>query len=218
VCSRPAAAGQRARPSTGLRHRLASVDERLVPLPSRLARSSRVPTLVFVAGALAVQCLALGTFAPPAPARAGQTPAKAVVAVEAGAPPVVRAVALSRSLRTVLRKGLAVRYSVGEEVAGHFEVLLARSFARRIGLRGSPPRGLPRGAARQIVIGRALLVTIAGGRNTLRLPFGRASVARLRRAARLRRLHKVALTLRLVVRNAKTPVTTTLIRRFVLSA
>ena len=189
-----------------------------MPLYSRLARSSRGPTLVFVAGVLALQCLALGMFGPPAPARAGQAPAKVVLAVEAGAPPVVRAVALSRSLRTVLRKGLAVRYSVGEEVAGHFEVLLARSFAHRIGLRGSPPRGLPKGAAPQIVIGRALLVTIAGGRSTLKLRFGRASVARLRRAARLRRLHKVPLTLRLVVRNAKTPVTTSLLSRFILSA
>jgi hypothetical protein len=189
-----------------------------VPLHSAPARSSRLPTLVFVAGVLALQCLALGLFARPTPARAGQTPAKVVLAVEAGAPPVVRAVALSRSLRTVLRRGLAVRYSVGEEVAGHFEVLLARSFAHRIGLRGSPPRGLPGGAAPQIVIGRALLVTIAGGRSTLKLHFGRASVARLRRTARLRRLHKVPLTLRLVVRNAKTPVTTTLLSRFILSA
>jgi hypothetical protein len=177
-----------------------------------------VPTLVFVAGVLALPCLALGTLAPPARARAGQTPAKVVLAVDAGAPPVVRAVALSRSLRTVLHRGLAVRYSVGEEVAGHFEVLMARSFAHRIGLRGSPPRGLPRRAAPQIVIGRALLVTIAGGRSTLKLHFGRASVVRLRRAARLRRLHKVPLTLRLVVRNAKTPVTTTLLSRFILSA
>jgi hypothetical protein len=177
-----------------------------------------VPTLVFVVGLLALQCMALGMFAPSAPARVGQTPAKVVLAVEAGAPQVVRAVALSRSLRKVLRKGLVVRYSVPEEVAGHFEVLLARSFAHRIGLRGSPPRGLARGAAPQIVIGRALLVTIAGGRNTLKLHFGRASVARLRRAARLHRLRKVPLTLRLVVRNAKTPATTTLLSRFTLSA
>ena len=189
-----------------------------MPLYSRLARSSRVPTLVFVAGVLALQCLALGMLASTARARVGQTPARVASPMEAAAPPVVRAVALSRSLRTVLRKGLAVRYSVGEEVAGHFEVLLARSFAHRIGLRGSPPRGLPKGAAPQIVIGRALLVTIAGGRSTLKLHFGRASVARLRRAARLRRLHKVPLTLRLVVRNAKTPVTTTLLSRFILSA
>jgi hypothetical protein len=177
-----------------------------------------VPTLVVVAGLLALQCLALGMVAPSAPARVVQTPAKAVLAVEAGAPPVVRAVALSRSLRRVLHKGLVVRYAVHEEVAGHFEVLLARSFAHRIGLRGSPPRGLATGAAPQIVTGRALLVTIAGGRNTLKLHFGRASVARLRRAARLHQLRAVPLTLRLVVRNAKTPVTTTLLSRFILSA
>jgi hypothetical protein len=165
-----------------------------------------------------LQCLALDMFAAPARARVGQTPAKLELAVAPGAPPVVRAAALSRSLRRVLRKGLVVRYSVPEEVAGHFEVLLARSLARRIGLRGYPPRGLAAGAAPQVVIGRAPLVTIAGGRNTLRLHFGRTSVARLRRAERRHRLRKVPLTLRLVVRNAKSPATTMVSSHFTLSA
>ena len=189
-----------------------------MPPRRRLVPSGRVPTLVFVAGVLGLQCLALGMFARPARARVGQTPAKLALAVAPGAPPVVRAAALSRSLQRVLRKGLVVRYSVDEEVAGHFEVLLARSFARRIGLRGSPPRGLASGAAPQIVIARAPLVTIAPGRNTLKLHFGRASVVHLRRAARRHRLRKVPLTLRLVVRNTKTPVTTSLLSRFILSA
>jgi len=189
-----------------------------VPLRRRLLPSSRVPTLVLVAVVVGLQCLALDTFAAPARARVGHTPTKVGLAVAPGAPPVVRAAALSRSLRRVLRKGLVVRYSVGEEVAGHFEVLLERSFARRIGLRGSPPRGLATGVAAQIVIGRAPLVTIAGGRNTSRLHFGRASVSRLRRAARQHRLQKVPLTLRLVVRNAKSPATTTVLSRFTLFA
>jgi hypothetical protein len=177
-----------------------------------------VATLVTVAAVVGLQCLALDMFTAPARARVGQTPAKLALPVAPGAPPVVRAAALSRSLRRVLRKGLVVRYSVGEEVAGHFEVLLQSSLARRIGLRGSPPRGLATGAAAQVVIGRAPLVTIAGGRNTLRLHFDRSSVARLRRAARRHRLGKVPLTLRLVVRNAKSPAMTTVLSRFTLSA
>ena len=184
----------------------------------RLVPSSRVPTLVFIGGVLGLQCLALGMFAPLARARLRQTPAKLTLAVAPGAPPMVRAVALSRSLHRVLRKGLVVRYSVDEEVAGHFEVLLARSIARRIGLRGSPPRGLASGAAPQIVIARAPLVTIAPGRNTLRLHFGRASVVHLRRAARRHRLRKVPLTLRLVVRNTKSPAATSVLSSFVLFA
>ena len=125
---------------------------------------------------------------------------------------------VSRSLRRVLHKGLVVRYSVDEPVAGRFEVLLASSLARRIGLHGTPPRGLIGATAPQIVIGRALLETIAGGHSTLTLHFGRASVTRLRHAERVRRLHKVPLTLRVVVRNAKTPVTESLLGRFTLSA
>jgi hypothetical protein len=177
-----------------------------------------VATLVIVAGVVGLQCLALDMFAAPARARVGQTPAKLALPVAPGAPPVVRAAALSRSLRKVLRKGLVVRYSVSEEVAGHFEVLLKRSLARRIGLRGSPPRGLATDAVPQVVIATAPLVTIAGGRNTLKLHFGRASAARLRRAARGHRLRKVPLTLRLVVRNARSPATTTVLSRFTLSA
>jgi hypothetical protein len=216
VPGEPGSATERVR--AGLRHHLPQVDEGLVPLRRRLVPSSRVPTLVFLAGLLGLQLLALGVFAPPVRARVAQTPAKVALAIAPGAPPVVRASALSRSLRRVLRGGLVVRYSVDEEVAGHFEVLLARSFARRIGLRGSPPKGLAMGAAPQVVIGRAPLVTIAGGRSTLKLHFGSSSVARLRRAARRHRLRKVPLTLRLVVRNTKSPATTTMLSHFTLFA
>jgi hypothetical protein len=215
----PVARGdQRASPSTGLRHRRRPVDEGLVQRRRRLVPSSPVPTLALLAGVLGMQWLALGVLAPPAPARAGQTPATVALARAPGAPPVVRAVALSRSLHRVLRNGLVVRYAVDEEVAGHFEVLLARSLARRIGLRGSAPRGLAAGATPQVVIGRASLITIAGGRDTLKLHFGRASVVRLRRAARLHRLGRLPLTLRLVVRNTKSPASTAVLSHFTLSA
>ena len=110
--------------------------------------------------------------------------------------PVVAAAAVSRSLRGVLRHGLTVRYSVSEQVVGHFEVLLASSVARRLGLRGPAATGLAPGSAPQIVIGKAILVTTKGGRNTAIIQFTK------RTASRLATLRHVSLQLRLVVRNA----------------
>jgi PKD domain len=110
--------------------------------------------------------------------------------------PVVAAAAVSRSLRSVLRHGLTVRYSVSEQVVGHFEVLLASSVARRLGLRGPAATGLAPGSAPQIVIGKAILVTTTGGRNTAIIQFSK------RTASRLAKLGRVSLLLRLVVRNA----------------
>jgi hypothetical protein len=100
-----------------------------------------------------------------------------------------------------------VRYSVNEQVAGHFEVLLAASVARRIGLHGALATGLPAGSAPQIVIAKAVLVTTKGGRNTIKILFGKKT------AKLLHRLSKVSLTVRLVVRNgsAKNPTTTTVV-------
>ena len=46
--------------------------------------------------------------------------------ISSGAPagnPVAAAAVISHSLKTALKKGLSVRYSVNEQVAGHFEVL-----------------------------------------------------------------------------------------------
>ncbi len=102
---------------------------------------------------------------------------------------------VSRSLKSVLAGGLVVRYSVNEQVAGHFEVLLAASIARRIGLHGPLATGLAKGTPPQIVIARAILVTTKGGHNSLRIQFSKST------AKRLRRLGKVTLMLRLVVRN-----------------
>jgi hypothetical protein len=121
--------------------------------------------------------------------------------------PVATAATVSKSLAQVLRSGLVVRYSVNEQVAGRFEVLLASSIAKRIGLHGAPAAGLPQGAAPQIVIAKAILVTTKGGRNTIKILLGKTT------AARLRKLRKVSLMLRLIVRNASSqnPVGTTVI-------
>ncbi len=126
----------------------------------------------------------------------------------AGTTPIVNPAATasiaSRSLSSVLRNGLVIRYSVNERVTGHFEVLLASSLARRIGLHGSPATGLAKGTAPQTIIGRAILVTTAAGRNTVKIQFSKAT------AARLRRLHKPSLMLRLIVRNASARTATVL--------
>jgi PKD domain len=128
----------------------------------------------------------------------------------AGAPapvpgPVATAAVASRSLKTVLKSGLVVRYSVNEQVAGHFEVLLAASVARHIGLHGPVATGLAEGTPAQIVIAKAILVTTKGGHNTVKILFSKNT------AARLRRLHKVSLMVRLIVRNVspKSPASTT---------
>ncbi len=121
--------------------------------------------------------------------------------------PVATAGVLSRSLKHVLASGLVVRYSVNQQVAGRFEVLLATSIARRIGLHGPPATGLAKGAAPQIVIGKAILVTTKGGGSTVKILFGKKT------AARLHRLSRVSLMVRLVVRNAsaKSPATSTVV-------
>jgi PKD domain len=118
--------------------------------------------------------------------------------------PAATASIASRSLSSVLRNGLVIRYSVNERVTGRFEVLLATSLARRIGLHGSPATGLAKGTAPQTIIGRAILVTTAAGRNTVKIQFSKAT------AARLRRLHKPSLMLRLIVRNASARTATVL--------
>jgi hypothetical protein len=120
--------------------------------------------------------------------------------------PVATASIASKSLRKVLRNGLVVGYSVNEQVAGQFQVLLASSVAKRIGLHGAPATGLAVGTPPQIVIAKAILITTKGGRNTVKILFGKKT------AAKLRKLHKVTLMVRLVVRNAShSPLSTTVL-------
>jgi hypothetical protein len=146
--------------------------------------------------ALAAGSLALPLAAAPAGAAIGGSLGVQGAAPERPLPPAIGIAVASHSLRKVLRKGLVVSYSVREPVAGRFEVLLERSIARRLGLHRPPATGLAAGTPPQVVIGKALLITDAGGRSRVTIRFGRTA------AKRLRRLHGVSLMLRVVVRNA----------------
>jgi hypothetical protein len=127
---------------------------------------------------------------------------------------VAAAAIISRSLGTATRKGLVVRYSVNEQVAGHFEVLLSSAIAKRLGIAGALATGLPAGSTPETVIARATLVTTKGGRSAVHIVFSK------RTAARLRHLHSVSLTLLLAVRNASagSPTSTTVITTTTLKA
>jgi hypothetical protein len=143
----------------------------------------------------------------------GSAPSGTVTPAKPIPGPVASAAVVSRSLATVLKKGLVISYSVNEQVAGQFQVLLASSLAKRIGLHGPAATGLAPGSAPSIVIGKAILVTTKGGRNTVKILFGKQT------AAKLRRLGSVPLTIRLIVRNASShsPQTTTVISTVTLS-
>jgi hypothetical protein len=128
------------------------------------------------------------------------------------AAPTATATVLSRTLRLATSKGLAVRYSVNEQVAGRFEVLLTSSAARHLGISGPLASGLPSGSAPQRVIARAVLVTTRGGSSTIHIIFSRTTAARLARA------HSASLELRMVVRNASAgSATTTVVTRAALT-
>jgi hypothetical protein len=118
--------------------------------------------------------------------------------------PVAAAAVASHSLRSALVRGLVVRYSVNERVTGHFEVLLATSLARRLHVHGPVATGLANGTPSETVVGKALLVTTAGGRNSVTIQFSKGT------AARLHRLHRVSLIIRFVVRNASAQSSTVL--------
>ncbi len=124
---------------------------------------------------------------------------------KSAAPVVATQSVASRSLNSALREGLVIHYSVSEQVAGRFEVLLASSLARRVGLHGASATGLAKGTPAQTVIAKAILVTTKGGRSTYKIRFSRAT------AAKLRRLHRVTLMIRMTVHNAKSPTVTTVL-------
>ncbi|HEX3517893.1 MAG TPA: PKD domain-containing protein [Solirubrobacteraceae bacterium] len=131
----------------------------------------------------------------------GSTPAASHP--EAVPAPVATAVIVSRSLKSTLGKaGLVVRYAVNEQVAGRFEVLLPSSTARKLGITGPAAAATAAGAAPQVVIAKAILVTTKGGSNIVHIQFSKRTVARLRR------LRSLTLTLRLSVRNAASHVPT----------
>jgi hypothetical protein len=134
----------------------------------------------------------------------GATGPGGTASVPATPGPEATAAATSSSLKQVARSGLVVHYSVNEQVAGHFEVLLNAALAHRLGISGPAATGLPAGFPKSLVIAKALLVTTKGGHSSVRIKFSK------RTAAHLRRAHNVTLTLRLIVHNAsQQPIFTT---------
>jgi hypothetical protein len=121
--------------------------------------------------------------------------------------PVAAAAIVRQALRTALRKGLLVSYSVNEQVAGRFEVLLSSAVAHKLGITGTLATGLPAGSPSELVIAKAILVTTKAGHSAVHIQFSK------RTASRLARVHKVSLMLRLTVRNAakSDPLTTTVL-------
>ncbi len=110
--------------------------------------------------------------------------------------PIATAAAVSSSLKQVAKSGLLVRYTVNEQVAGRFEVLLEAATAHHLGITGPTATNLPAGSPTSLVIGHALLVTTKGGKSSVRIKFSKSVAKHLRRA------HKVKLTLRLTAHNA----------------
>ena len=112
---------------------------------------------------------------PPAPApapapgtdTAGSTPGGGAGSLVAPVTPVAHAAVISRSLKTALKKGLPIRYSVNEQVAGRFEVLISSALAKKLKLHGTPAKGLPAGTPAQVMIAKAILVTTKAGRATI---------------------------------------------------
>ena len=112
--------------------------------------------------------------------------------------PVAKAAAVGSSLGQAVKRGLLISYSVNEQVAGHFEVLLASSTARRLGIKGGKAFGLPAGEPESLIVGQALLITTKGGHSMVRIKLSKSA------EQRLRHVHKVTLLLRLIVRNGAT--------------
>ena len=145
---------------------------------------------------------------------AGSSPATTTAATPTtpAAPKVVATQAVtSQKLSSALKSGLVINYSVSEQVAGRFEVLLASSVARRLGIHGATATGLAKGTAAQTIIAKAILVTTKGGHSTYKIKFAQST------ATKLRKLAKVSLMIRLVVHNAASPAVTTVLNTVTLS-
>jgi hypothetical protein len=141
----------------------------------------------------------------PASGSSSHTSTTTATAAPVSGPPAASAKVLSHSLKTALRSGLAVNYTIDRQVAGRFEVLLATSLAHRVRLRGPAATGLAAGTPAQTVIAKAVLVSAKGGHGTYRILFSKTT------ASRLRKLHKVTLMIRMVVHSASSPVATTVL-------
>jgi hypothetical protein len=183
-------------------------------------------TVTDVGGNTATAVQKIKVVGPPAPGTSGSGPGGSGTGVGAGVftpagsggsgsslpRPVATAAATSSSLKQVARNGLVVHYTVNEQVAGRFEVLLEAAAAHHLGIGGPVAANLPSGSPKSLVIGHALLVTTKGGKSSVRIKFT-PSVAK-----HLRHAHKVKLTLRLTARNAsaQNPLFTTVMSTVVL--
>lgn len=110
--------------------------------------------------------------------------------------PVATAIVTTHSLTEAVKKGLPVRYSVNEQVAGRVEVLLSAKLARRLKIRARSATGLAKGTPPQRVIAQVLLDTMRSAHGTLKILIP-GEVGR-----RLLRLQTARLMVRMVVRNA----------------
>src|SRR5262249_23764207 len=135
---------------------------------------------------------------------AAAIPAAAVVASVGGASgataaapkaPVATAVVLARSLKAP-KPGVLFSYSVRPQGAGHAEVLLSRAMAKRLRITAPAASSLGAGYAPRVVVAKAFIRTIKGGRSKLTLQFSSKT------AKRLARDHNLSLMLRMFVRNA----------------
>ena len=138
-----------------------------------------------------------GGASPASTAAGGESPPGGTTLTGVSVPvPVASAYVVSHSLKAAIKKGVAVHYKVNEQVAGHFEVLLGQKLAKRLKIHGRLAGALPAGSEPEVVIGTALVVTLKGGGSTTHVILTKSAAAGLRHAK------KVALSLRLTIRNA----------------
>ncbi len=124
------------------------------------------------------------TAAPAAPAAPAIVPPKATQAIVAS------------SVSKALRSGLVVHYSVTQQVAGHFEVLLDARTAKHLGIKGPVVKGVKvDGLSNPVEIGTALLETTKAGKDGIAITFSKTA------AARLKHTRTLTLTVRLVAHN-----------------
>jgi hypothetical protein len=118
--------------------------------------------------------------------------------------PVATAVVLTKSLKSALKRGVLVSYSVDQQITGHVEVLLSRTMARRLGIAAPAASSLAAGSSPQVVVAKAFIRTTHGGRSKITLVFTSKT------AKRLVHQHSLSLMLRLFVRNSANKAATVL--------
>ncbi|HEY1834310.1 MAG TPA: PKD domain-containing protein [Solirubrobacteraceae bacterium] len=173
-------------------------------------------TVVDVAGNASQVAHEVTVSGPPAPKPGTTTPggSSSGAANTAAIPaPVAAALIISRSLKKALHSGIEIRYSVNEQVAGRFQLLLSKSIARKLHISGTAATGLPAGTSAQIVLASHVLVTTKGGRSVLVIKLPKST------AKKLSHLKSASLLLRLSVHNASksSPQTTTVLSKVTLS-